>query len=190
MGLIDGMFTVLFGNGANMVKDTAEVFRVNAEASEARATATQQAVMQQFASEFTQRDKGLFDRVIDGLNRLPRPALALGTIGLFVSAMVAPIWFAERMQGITLVPEPLWWLFGAIISFYFGARHQVKGQEFQRSLAETMARVPVMAGNLRALQSVAEPPVLQRALTLPSAQPAGRYETGPNRALDDWRAGA
>lgn len=63
---------------------------------------------------------------MDGLNRLPRPALALGTLGLFVSAMVAPLWFAERMQGIALVPEPLWWLLGVIVSFYFGARHQVK----------------------------------------------------------------
>jgi hypothetical protein len=26
------------------------------------------------------------------------------------------------MQGLQLVPEPLWWLLGAIVSFYFGAR--------------------------------------------------------------------
>ena len=26
------------------------------------------------------------------------------------------------MQNLNLVPEPLWWLLGAIISFYFGAR--------------------------------------------------------------------
>ena len=26
------------------------------------------------------------------------------------------------MQGLALVPEPLWWLMGAIVSFYFGAR--------------------------------------------------------------------
>ena len=24
--------------------------------------------------------------------------------------------------GLALVPEPLWWLLGAIVSFYFGAR--------------------------------------------------------------------
>ena len=46
--------------------------------------------------------------------------MAIGTIGLFVSAMIDPIWFASRMQGIALVPEPLWWLLGAIVSFYFG----------------------------------------------------------------------
>jgi hypothetical protein len=26
------------------------------------------------------------------------------------------------MQGLGFVPEPLWWLLGAIVSFYFGAR--------------------------------------------------------------------
>jgi len=33
-----------------------------------------------------------------------------------------PISFAERMVGLELVPDPLWWLLGAIVSFYFGAR--------------------------------------------------------------------
>lgn len=64
--------------------------------------------------------------------------LALGTIGLFVTAMVDPVWFSQRMEGIALVPEPLWWLMGAIVSFYFGARHQIKGQEFQRQVAQTV----------------------------------------------------
>ena len=36
--------------------------------------------------------------------------------------MVNPIWFASRMQGIALVPQPLWWLMGAIVSSYFVAR--------------------------------------------------------------------
>ncbi|MFT4743258.1 MAG: hypothetical protein ACI91Z_001233, partial [Yoonia sp.] len=81
--------------------------------------------------------QGWFDRFIDGLNRLPRPMLALGTIGLFVAAMTDPVWFAERMVGVTAVPEPLWWLMGAIVSFYFGARHQIKGQDFQREIAQT-----------------------------------------------------
>ncbi|WP_425537333.1 holin family protein [Phaeobacter gallaeciensis] len=79
---------------------------------------------------------------MDGINRLPRPLLALGTVGLMVSAMANPSWFAARMQGLAAVPEPLWWLLGVIVSFYFGARHQIKSQEFQRSLAEVAARIP------------------------------------------------
>lgn len=43
--------------------------------------------------------------------------MAFGVLGLFIAAMVDPIWFADRMAGLSLVPEPLWWLMGAIVSF-------------------------------------------------------------------------
>jgi hypothetical protein len=36
--------------------------------------------------------------------------------------MADPVGFAGRMQGLALVPDQLWWLLGAIVSFYFGAR--------------------------------------------------------------------
>ena len=179
MGVIERIFSMLFGSGGNVIRETAEVFRENAEAGAMRDSEVKQAVLAQFAAEFAATAKpGLFDRVIDGLNRLPRPALALGTLGLFISAMSDPIWFAERMQGIALVPEPLWWLMGAIISFYFGARHQAKSQAFQRSIAETVARAPVVTNNLRALD----------ALEQGAAQIEGN--PGANPALEDWRAGA
>ena len=48
--------------------------------------------------------------------------MALGTVGLFVFAMANPEDFATRMQGLAYVPDPLWWLLGAVVSFYFGAR--------------------------------------------------------------------
>ena len=131
MGLIERTFTLLFGGG-NVLKETAEVFRENAEAAGQRDAMISHAALAQFAAEFALPRRGLFDRAMDAINRIPRPALALGTLGLFVTAMVDPIWFAARMQGISLVPEPLWWLLGAIVSFYFGARHQTKSQEFQR----------------------------------------------------------
>ncbi|KCV83406.1 hypothetical protein ATO10_01555 [Actibacterium atlanticum] len=177
MGLIENVLSLLFGPQKNAIRETVEVFRVNAEAADTRDVALQQAVLQQFGTEFTQPKVSLFDTIIDGINRLPRPMLALGTIGLFVSAMANPIWFAERMQGISLVPEPMWWIMGAIISFYFGARHQLKGQQFQRSIAESMARVPVMTNNMRMLRSFEEEPT------------EIEYQSGPNPALSDWRAG-
>ena len=121
MGLIEKMFSLLFGGGRNVVKDTVEVFRENSEAHGARMTQAQMQAMRQYGQEFVVPRQGGFDRFMDGVNRLPRPAWALGTLGLFVSAMVEPLWFAERMQGIALVPEPLWWLLGVIVSFYFGA---------------------------------------------------------------------
>ena len=107
MGMIERMFGLLFGNGGNVVRDTVEVFRENAEAGSARAHEVQVQAMRQFGAEYAVARQGWFDRFVDGLNRLPRPMLAFGTLGLFVSAMVEPLWFAERMQGIALVPEPL-----------------------------------------------------------------------------------
>ncbi len=139
MGLITGLMQFLFGDGRNVVAETAQVFRENAEQGAVRAADARADSLQQFAAEFAHPRRGIFDRIVDGLNRLPRPALALGTIWLFVSAMRTPKEFAQGMQGLALVPEPLWWLMGAIVSFYFGARHQVKAFEFQTSVAQALA---------------------------------------------------
>jgi hypothetical protein len=147
----------------------------------------QHQAMSQYGAEYAVARRGGFDRFMDGLNRLPRPALALGTLGLFVSAMVNPLWFSERMQGIALVPEPLWWLLGVIVSFYFGARHQVKAQDFQREIVGTMARVPQVLDNIQTIRSLRADSIkvadtgADAALTLASVQSA------QNAALDDWR---
>lgn len=153
MGLMETVLGFVFGGNRNVVKETAEVFRANAENSAERGLALREAALGQFAAEFAHPRRSAFDAFIDGLNRVPRPAMALGTLGLFVVAMVDPVWFSSRMQGIALVPEPLWWLLGAIVSFYFGARHQIKGQEFQKSLAASLARVPLVVENSQALQT-------------------------------------
>ena len=134
MGLIGDLLGLLFG-GRNVLKETVEVFRPNAEATADRDAVRLAGALAQFGAEFRVVRRGPFDRFMDALNRLPRPALALGTLGLFVAAMTDPAWFAARMVGLGAVPEPLWWLLGAIVSFYFGARHQTKSLEFQRSLA-------------------------------------------------------
>ena len=57
--------------------------------------------------------------------------MAFGVLGLFIAAMVDPIWFADRMAGLSLVPEPSWWLLGAIVSFLFGGSHQSKSFEIR-----------------------------------------------------------
>jgi hypothetical protein len=101
--------------------------------------------------------------------------------------MADPVWFAERMQGIALVPEPLWWLLGAVVSFYFGARHQAKGQQFQQSIASTMARVPQVIENtarLRALRPEA-PGVAETGSDVTLTQAA--LKPIENAALADWR---
>ncbi|WP_375257620.1 holin family protein [Citreimonas sp.] len=181
MGLIDGLLAVLFGGNRNVVKETAEVFRVNAEAEAGRELDLQGQVLEQFGKEFRLADRSRFDQVMDALNRVPRPAMALGTIGLFVAAMIDPVWFAARMAGIALVPEPLWWLLAAIVSFYFGARHQAKGQQFQRDLAHSIARVPQVIKTVRDVEAL-------RNVTPPEPDAGVQDVDEPNAALADWRA--
>ena len=183
MGLIGQIIGLIFGDGRNIIRDTAEVFRENAEAGAQRSEAIQIQAMQQNAAEFAVPRKGTFDRLMDGLNRLPRPAMAFGTLGLFVAAMVDPVWFAARMQGIVLVPEPLWWLLGVVVSFYFGARHQVKSQQFQREIVGTMGRVPEVLNNLRELQTMETRPKEAAAPEMPDGD-------DENAALSAWRKSA
>lgn len=187
MGLMGGLMGVLFGNGRNTLQETVQIFRENAEEGAKRSAEVQMEALRQHAAEFKIPRKGWFDRLIDGLNRLPRPMLALGTLALFISAMTEPVWFAERMQGIALVPEPLWWLLGVIVSFYFGARHQVKSQNFQREIAETMSRVPQVVKNIETLRTLRsdDKGVADTGTDAPLSLASLRPDANP--ALEEWR---
>ncbi|MGJ5618705.1 holin family protein [Sulfitobacter sp. MF3-043] len=190
MGLIEKLIGLVFGGERNVVRDTVEVFRENAEAGATRGAQVQGQAMAQYGAEFAVARQGGFDRFMDGVNRLPRPMLALGTLVLFVSAMINPLWFSERMQGIALVPEPLWWLLGVIVSFYFGARHQVKAQQFQREIVGTMAQVPQVLENIKTIRALradsakAADTGSDTRLSIASIMP------GANPALDAWRRAA
>ena len=70
----------------------------------------------------TPASKRGYDRMVDALNRLPRPLVALGTLALFVISALDPARFEAWMQSLATVPEPLWWLIGAVLTFFFGAR--------------------------------------------------------------------
>ncbi|GLQ34395.1 hypothetical protein GCM10007939_06780 [Amylibacter marinus] len=117
MGLIREIFGL-----APVVERVVEVFVPNKTAAAQQAHLQKLGAQGQFAAEFQHQRRGAFDQFIDGLNRLPRPVMALGTVGLFVFSMADPLAFSKRMQGLAEVPEPLWWLLGAVVSFYFGAR--------------------------------------------------------------------
>ena len=100
----------------------AEVFVPSATKRMELSAEAQMAALRQLGEEYQHPALSWFDRLVNGLNRMPRPMLAFGTIGLFTYAMVDPEAFAQRMVGLNAVPEPLWWLLGAIVAFYFGAR--------------------------------------------------------------------
>ena len=176
MGLIGrvmggpGMVTALGGT----VRDLSEVFTENATRRMELEAGAQAAALAQHSAEFAGAGDGWFDRLVNGLNRLPRPLLAFGTLALFGYAMVDPTGFGARMVGLNQVPEPLWWLLGAIVGFYFGAR---EAHHFR-------ARVPVPATPGRPVPAGRKPtpPTGRRASARPPAP-----EDEPNAALDDWR---
>lgn len=124
MGVLDSIIGTGAGTRAlgQAATDIAEVFVENRTRRMERDFDVQEAALAQHRVEFGAIRPGVFDRLVNGLNRLPRPMLALGTLGLFIYAMVDPVGFAARMEGLAYVPQPLWWLLGAIVSFYFGAR--------------------------------------------------------------------
>jgi Holin of 3TMs, for gene-transfer release len=117
---------ILGGPGLAALGDAAtgvaNAFRPDATRSLELSAEAQKAALDQLSAEYGVAGGGWFDRAVNGLNRLPRPMLAFGTLALFVYAMIDPPGFGERMTGLNMVPEPLWWLLGAIVAFYFGAR--------------------------------------------------------------------
>jgi hypothetical protein len=122
MGLIGPGAAPAVAALGHAAREMADAFVPNATRAMDLSAEAQRAALSQLGAEFVAVPAGRFDVVVNALNRLPRPMLALGTLGLFVYAMVEPEGFARRMQGLAAVPEPLWWLLGAIVSFYFGAR--------------------------------------------------------------------
>ncbi len=192
MGMISNLWGLLFSGDRSVVRETVEVFRENAEAAGQRSHDYDKEALAQFASEFANARTGRFDSFVDAVNRIPRPLMALSVLFLLAAAMVDPVWFAARMQGLELVPEPLWWLMGVIVSFYFGARHQLKTQQFQKSITQTLSRAPLVVGNIAALRGLSfdSPGVAdtgtdnELALEILHSPPA----TG-NAAVAAWRAG-
>lgn len=148
-----GIIGQIFGGGARdltrAVGEVADGFRPNATRRLELGHDAYVAALDQHGTEFEHGRAGWFDSAINGFNRLPRPMLALGTIGLFVYAMTDPAGFAPRMQGLALVPDPLWWLLGAIVSFYFGARELHYARH--RGTRETVRKAPEPAQKNAAL---------------------------------------
>ncbi|MDN3711577.1 holin family protein [Paracoccus cavernae] len=166
MGVIDRFIGIgsAVTSVSNAAGSLAEVFTPNATRRQELEGQAYAQAMEEHQAEFLYQGDGLFDRFINGLNRLPRPVLTLGTLGLFGYAMVDPPGFSMRMDGLALVPEPLWWLFGAVISFYFGAR---EAHHFRRQAMPRTRSSPVGG---------------------PQGEGAGADDFADNAALRDWAA--
>ena len=120
------------------------------------------------------RRRAAYDRLLDAVNRLPRPVMVMGSLALLASALVAPDWFAARMDALSDMPESLWWIIGAVLSLHFGARYQDHAQAFRREMVSALGPAP-------AVTLTTASPGADAELVLRTLQP------GPNPALEAWR---
>lgn len=87
------------------------------------------AIVDQFSREFRE-NKNWFDSFIDGINRLPRPLFAFLAFFVLAAYDSAPFFllasgkinYQEFLLMIQNLLKEQYWIFGIIVTFYFGAR--------------------------------------------------------------------
>ena len=174
-------------------KELVEVFKPNAEREAERQHVERQtlneqdlASLEQFAAEFrSRRTSTAWDSFIDGLNRLPRPLITLGVLGLFVLAPADPVRFLEIARAYQIMPDGFWALLSIIIAFYFGGRMQITRQQMK-----------VRGGAFEAAKDIVEVRKALRELTADDdrgAKPLPRHvpkavdsSSGKNRVVEAW----
>lgn len=125
--------------------------------------------------------RGGFDGLVNALNRLPRPLLMLGAVAVGGYAMLDPEGFAARVEAMAGMPEPLWWLSGAMLGLHFVGREGHYWRNRLRGAAGEQAATPAPGEAAGA--------VAPEAVPLP---PAAVLQDGfaDNAALRDWAAEA
>jgi hypothetical protein len=180
-------------------RELVEAFKPNAERSAEREhverlTLNQQdmASLEQFAAEFqSTRTSTAWDSFIDGLNRLPRPLITLGILGLFVLAPADPVRFLEIARAYQLMPDGFWALLSLIIAFYFGGRMQVTRQQMKVT-GDTLDAARDMVQVRKALRSLAadadakKEDELASPASVPDAKAAARLPSSGNRVVAAW----
>lgn len=107
----------------NAVSQVGRTFWGDKAADKAALSAEQLATLKQYADEFAVRQhRTWWDSLVDGVNRMVRPTLALGAQATFFWAAYDPVTFAETMRALQLVPDMLWTIWLSIFAFFFGGR--------------------------------------------------------------------
>ena len=144
-------------------------------AREQQASTEQMAVLAQFAAESQPREnRTWWDALVDGLNRLPRPLMTFGVMGLFVWAVVDPAEFALSMNVLQIVPEMLWYLFMTIVTFWFGGKLMAGAP--RKSTAVDPA---VVASVMKTLDDQRPKPVVEKAV-------ADEETPMSNASIEEW----
>lgn len=190
-----GLIKWLFGGGARQVGDVVEqvggVFRPNAEATASRAHDYNSAALAQYAAEFHKRsNRTWFDSLVDGLNRLARPIITVSVLGIIPAVMLWPEEAAVAFAALALLPTGYWALVSIIIGFYYGGRMQIKAQDFERSVADALARAPAVIENMKRLRDHLSPDEAADDDPELAVEIAADLPATDNRAVADWRSSA
>ena len=181
-----GLMSWVLGGGAKqaaaVVGQVAGVFKPNAGALETRGHAYNRAALAQYIAEFAHLRRGWFDSLVDGLNRLVRPAITFGFLGSLPAVVIWPEGAAIAFAALALLPAGYWALVTVIIGFYFGGRMQLKAQDFQKSVRSAADRAPEVIANIKRLRTALSPDEAaddspELAHGLPQAE---------NAAVRDW----
>ena len=140
MGIFGTIFGAIFGGGRNVVTETVEVFRENAEKGAQRSHDYDTAALAQYAAEFHARsNRTIFDALADALNRLVRPVVTLCLLYPLFLGPTFPDYIAKVLEIWAKLPEYYWGLLALVIPFYFGGRMQVKRMEAKQAVASAAA---------------------------------------------------
>ena len=130
-----GLMSFLTGGGIGAitsgVKDAASVFTVNKEAQAVRDHEATTQVQNAYASEFnTRNNRTWWDSLVDGLNRLIRPAIVVifcSPIPVLLYAgfmndagMIASV--SAAITALSIIPQSMWYIILGIVGFYFPLR--------------------------------------------------------------------
>lgn len=183
-----GLINWLIGGGAQgvakAVETTAGAFIPNAERDAQRQA--ERFISVQEASTAGYGGQGWFNGLVDALNRLPRPMMAFGVIALFANAMFDPVSFASRMVGLQAMPPEMWWLVGAVVSFYFGARELQKSRKAKpiTQIVQEIKQIDALKVRDDKTPGVADDASPGASIAISSGE-----VTSGNAAIKDWKRG-
>lgn len=146
MGLITQVLNMLVGRDSGSLREIVEIFRVNAEQAAQRGHTADAAALDQFAAEFAARaNRTWWDSFWDGLNRAPRPLMALWVIWVLAWTPVDPVFMAQVFEAWSIIPQSIWAIILLVVTFFFGGRQQVKDIEFKRDMAGMLGQAQAIA---------------------------------------------
>ena len=168
------------------VAEVARVVKGDRAARDRQAHDEFSGALAQFRAEFGGPRLTWWDSLIDGLNRLPRPAFAFGVIGGLGFAASDPVGFTAIMTAMAVIPDQLWILVGLVVSFFFGARQLGDLSRMRAASPEKVAKTLAAMREIRAMRPAQPPATMDSNPALVSVEGrAAKMDSNP--ALEAWR---